>query len=79
MATEPNHIKIQLKFERIEGISERYPATTTSWYISGNEVEIMVELDLEVHCRDADDPDQVESRSIDEIAAELGKHDYNNA
>lgn len=79
MATEPKHVKIQLKFERVEGISERYPTSGQTYYISANEAEIMVERDLELRRRDADDPEHVEPRNIDEIVDELGKHDYNNA
>jgi DNA-directed RNA polymerase specialized sigma subunit len=79
MATEPKHVKIQLKFERVEGISERYPTSGQTYYISANEAEIMVERDLELRRRDTDDPEHVEPRNIDEIVDELGKHDYNNA
>lgn len=57
MVTELSRIKIQLKFERTEQISERYPAITTTYYISANEAEIMVERDLELRRRDTDAPE----------------------
>lgn len=79
MATEPKTIKIQLKHERTEGISERYPTTSVTYLITPSEVQIMVERDLHLRRQEAADPKQVERRSLHEICDELGKHDYNNA
>lgn len=79
MATEPRTIKIQLKHERTEGISERYPTTSVSYVITASEAEIMVERDLRLRRQEAADPEEVERRSLHEIFDELGKHDYNNA
>ncbi|WP_034650128.1 sigma-70 family RNA polymerase sigma factor [Corynebacterium vitaeruminis] len=79
MATEPRTIKIQLKHERTEGISERYPTTSVTYVITASEAQIMVERDLHLRRQEAADPEQVERRSLHEICDELGKHDYNNA
>lgn len=79
MATKANQVKIELKFERTEGISERYPTRTVTYYISADGAEVMVERDLAIRKAAAESPEQVEPRSIEQIADELGKHDYNNA
>ncbi|MGK2351621.1 sigma-70 family RNA polymerase sigma factor [Cutibacterium sp. V947] len=79
MATEPKTIKIQLRFERTEGVSERYPTSSATYFITADKAEIMVERDLELRRQEAADPGQVERRSIHEICDELSKHDYNNA
>lgn len=79
MATEPKTIKIQLKHERTEGISERYPTTSVTYVITASEAQIMVERDLHLRGQEAADPEQAERRSLHEICDELGKHDYNNA
>ncbi|HAT1182237.1 TPA: sigma-70 family RNA polymerase sigma factor [Corynebacterium striatum] len=79
MATEPKTIKIQLKHERTEGISERYPTTSVTYVISASEAQIMVERDLYLRRQEVADPEQAERRSLHEICDELGKHDYNNA
>ena len=59
MATEPIRINIHLKFDRTEQLTERYPAATTTYYISANEAEIMIERDLELRRRDTDAPEQI--------------------
>ncbi|CAB1016682.1 sigma-70 family RNA polymerase sigma factor [Corynebacterium diphtheriae] len=79
MATEPKTIKIQLKHERIEGVSERYPTSSATYFITADKAEIMVERDLELRRQEAADPEMVERRSIHEICDDLSKHDYNNA
>lgn len=79
MATEPRTIKIQLKHERIEGISERYPTSSATYFITADKAEIVVERDLELRRQEAADPEMVERRSIHEICDDLSKHDYNNA
>lgn len=79
MATEPRTIKIQLKHERTEGISERYPTTSVTYLITASEAQIMVERDLHLRRQEAADSEQAERRSLHEICDELGKHDYNNA
>lgn len=79
MATEPRTIKIQLKYERTERISERYPTTSVTYLLTASEAQIMVERDLHLRRREAADPEMVERRSLHEICDELGKHDYNNA
>jgi len=79
MATEPITAKIQLNFERAEGISERYPTSSATFYITADKAEIMVERDLHLRRQEAADPEQVERRSILEICDDLSKHDYNNA
>ena len=79
MATEPITIKIQLKHERTEGISERYPTTSVTYVITASEAQIMVERDLHLRRQEAADSEQLEPRSLHEICDELGKHDFNNA
>ncbi|ADL21328.1 RNA polymerase factor sigma 70 [Corynebacterium pseudotuberculosis] len=79
MATEPRTIKIQLKHEHTEGISERYPTTSVTYLITASEAQIMVECDLHLRRQEVADPEQAERRSLHEICDELGKHDYNNA
>ncbi|WP_461168545.1 sigma-70 family RNA polymerase sigma factor [Trueperella pyogenes] len=79
MAIEPKTIKIQLRFERTEGVSERYPTSSATYFITADKAEIMVERDLELRRQEAADPGQVERRNIHEICDELSKHDYNNA
>ncbi|OIR40522.1 RNA polymerase subunit sigma-70 [Corynebacterium sp. NML140438] len=79
MATEPAHIKIQLKFERTEKISQRYPTSSTTYYITADQAEIMIERDLELRRQEAEEPQQVKRRCIYEICDELSKRDYNNA
>lgn len=77
MATKPKTITIALKHERTEEISERYPTTTATFVIPASEAQVMVERDLTLRCRDADDDANVEPRSVSEIADELSKQDYN--
>lgn len=79
MATEPNYIKIVLEHERLENVSERYPTTRATYYIAADEAEIRVERDLEIRCQDPDGDTPVQPRSVEQIADELGKHDYNCA
>lgn len=79
MATEPRTIKIQLKQEHTEGISERYPTTSVTYLITAREAQIMVERDLHLRRQEVADPEMVERRSIHEICDDLSKHDYNNA
>lgn len=62
MATEPRTIKIQLKHERTEGISERYPTTSVTYLITASEAQIMVERDLHLRRQEAADPEQAERR-----------------
>lgn len=80
MATTSKTITIALKHERTEEISERYPTTTATYIITASEAQVMVERDLALRCRDADDDDvNVDPRSVSEIADELSKQDYNCA
>ncbi|MCT1442849.1 sigma-70 family RNA polymerase sigma factor [Corynebacterium glucuronolyticum] len=79
MATEPRTIKIQLKHERTEGISERYPTTSVTYLITAREAQIMVERDLHLRRQEVADPEQAKRRSIHEICDELSKRDHNNA
>lgn len=64
MATEPRTIKIQLKHERTEGISERYPTTSATYFITADKAEIMVERDLELRRQEAADPGQLKVASL---------------
>lgn len=79
MATEPRTIKIQLKHERTEEISERYPTTSVTYLITAREAQIMVERDLHLRRQEVADPEQAKRRSIHEICDELSKRDHNNA
>ena len=79
MATKANQVKIKLKFERTERISERYPTRQVTYHITLSEAEVMVERDLAIRRSGVDDPELVEPRSIEQIADELGKQDYNCA
>lgn len=71
--------RITLQFERTEGISERYPTRQVTYRITIREAEVMIERDLAIRKAAAENPEQVEPRTIEQIADELGKHDYNNA
>lgn len=79
MATEPNTHTIQLFVERTQKASERYPTRLVSYRITVSEAEVMVERDLAIRRAVAENPEQVEPRTIEQIADELGKQDYNNA
>ncbi|MDO5722516.1 MAG: sigma-70 family RNA polymerase sigma factor [Actinomycetaceae bacterium] len=71
--------RIILQFERTEGVSERYPTRQVTYHITIREAEVMVERDLAIRRATAENPEQVEPRSIEQIADELGKQDYNCA
>ena len=71
MAAEPRTIKIQLKHERTEGISERYPTTSVTYLITASEAQIMVERDLHLRRQEVADPEQAKRPSIHEICDEL--------
>ncbi|MGO3330744.1 hypothetical protein [Brevibacterium aurantiacum] len=64
MATEPKTTKIQLKFERTQGISERYPTSSATYFITADKAEIMVERDLELRRQEAANPGQVKVASL---------------
>lgn len=71
--------RITLQFERTEGVSERYPTRQVTYRIALSEAEVMVERDLAIRRSGAEDPELVEPRTIEQIADELSKQDYNNA
>ncbi|QNQ91158.1 sigma-70 family RNA polymerase sigma factor [Corynebacterium poyangense] len=79
MATEPNTYTVQLFVERTQKASERYPTRLVSYRITVSEAEVMVERDLAIRRAGAENPDQIGPRTIEQIADELGKQDYNNA
>lgn len=79
MAKQPTHIKIVFQHERTEGITERYPTTNATYYITANEANIVVEQDYQHRLKTAETPGEVTRRPVEEIFDELGKQDYNNA
>lgn len=79
MAKQPNTIKIVFQHERTENITERYPTTSTTYYITADEANIVIEQDYQQRLTQAENPDEVTRRSVDAIFDELSKQDYNNA
>lgn len=79
MAHQPNHIKIVFQHERTENITERYPTTNATYYITADEASIVVERDYQQRLESADSPSEVTRRPVEEIFDELSKQDYNNA
>lgn len=79
MAHQPNTIKIMFQHERTENITERYPTTNATYYITADEANIVVERDYQQRLEAADTPGEVTRRPVEEIFDELSKQDYNNA
>lgn len=79
MAKQPNSIKIVFQHERTENITERYPTTNATYYITTDEANIVIEQDYRQRLTTAGDPSEVTRRPIEAIFDELSKQDYNNA
>lgn len=79
MAKQPTHIKIVFQHERTENITERYPTTNATYYITADEANIVIEQDYQQRLTQAENPGEVTRRSVEAIFDELSKLDYNNA